>query len=89
MIWVILLNRCLVLAQKYQYTKIQAPLEWPDSAQKLEHECQKMIQQATELVEQGYMHRAVARIWEFINLVNAFMQQEQPWKTAATDRVAF
>ncbi len=84
-----LLNRCLVLAQKYEYTKIQAPVAWSDSAQKLQHECHQMIHQATELIEQGYMHRAVTRIWEFINLVNAFMQQEQPWKTAATDKSAF
>lgn len=84
-----LLNRCLVLAQKYQYTKIKSPVVWSDAAQKLQHECQKMIHQATELVEQGYVHRAVARIWEFINLANAFMQQQEPWKTATTDRAAF
>jgi methionyl-tRNA synthetase len=84
-----LLNRCLVLAHKYQYTKIQAPTAWSDAAQKLQHDCTEMIHQVTELIEQGYMHRAVTRIWEFINLANAFMQQQEPWKTAATDRAAF
>ncbi len=84
-----LLNRCLVLAHKYEYTTIQAPKKWSNSAQKLQHECQQMINQTIELIEQGYMHRAVVRIWEFINLANAFMQQEQPWKTATTDIATF
>jgi methionyl-tRNA synthetase len=84
-----LLNRCLVLAQKYQYTNTQAPQAWNKSADALRHESEKMVQQSIELIEQGFLSRAVVRVWEFIHLANAFMQQEQPWKTAATDKAAF
>jgi len=78
-----------VLAHKYEYTVIQAPENWSNSAQKLQNECHKMIHEAIGLVESGYLYRAVSKIWEFIHLVNAFMQQEAPWKTAAVDRNAF
>ena len=84
-----LLNRSLVLAQKYEYTKIQEPSTWLDSSDKLRLESEKMIKESIDLVEQGFSSRAIVRIWEFINLVNAFMQQEQPWKTAATNKEKF
>lgn len=84
-----LLNRCLVLAQKYQYTKIQEAQQWLKAADDLRHESEKMIQQVIKLVEEGFMCRAVVRIWEFIHLANAFMQQQEPWKTAALDKAAF
>ena len=84
-----LLNRCLVLAHKYQYAAIQAPKNWSTSAQKLQDECHVMIHEATELIESGYLYRAVSRIWDFIHLTNAFMQQKAPWKSATTDKAAF
>ncbi|MBP9764849.1 methionine--tRNA ligase [Candidatus Babeliales bacterium] len=84
-----LLNRCLVLAHKYQYTTIQAPSSWSAQAQQLHDSCQQMIHEATVLVEEGYLYRAVNRIWEFVNQVNAYVQLTQPWKTATTDKAAF
>jgi methionyl-tRNA synthetase len=84
-----LLNRCLVLAQKYEYTTIQEPKSWSKSCDALRHESAKMIQEVIALVDQGFMCRAIVRIWEFVHLVNAFMQQQQPWKTATTDKAAF
>ena len=53
-----LLNRCLVLAHKYEYTQVQAPTVWFDSAQKLQNESQKMVHEVIELVESGYLYRA-------------------------------
>jgi methionyl-tRNA synthetase len=84
-----LLNRCLVLAQKYDYTTIQEPQGWLKPADTLRHESEKMIYDVVTLIDQGFICRAVVRIWEFIHLVNAFMQQQQPWKTATTDKEAF
>ncbi|MBI2344672.1 methionine--tRNA ligase [Candidatus Dependentiae bacterium] len=84
-----LLNRCLVLAYKYNYTTIQSSTNWSNSAQKLQTECGKMAHEVIELVELGYLYRAVARIWDFIHLVNAFMQQEAPWKTVNLDKALF
>ncbi len=84
-----LLNRCLVLAQKYGYTTIQEPKNWSKPADTLRRDSTKMIQEVVVLVDQGFICRAVVRIWEFIHSVNAFMQQQQPWKTATTDKEAF
>lgn len=84
-----LLNRCLILAHKYHYTQVQAPAVWSPRAQALQKSCDVMIKEATTLIEEGFFYRAVNRIWEYINQVNAYLQATEPWKTANTNQVAF
>lgn len=84
-----LLNRCVVLAHKYQYTQVQAPETWSPQVQVLQKSCENMIKDAIVLIEEGFLYRAINRIWEYINQVNAHLQATEPWKTATTNQSAF
>ncbi len=84
-----LLNRCSTLAQKFNYTEIQAPEQWSVHALTLQQESEKMRIEVLQLVEQGFFHRAVQRIWEFIALVNAYFHNHEPWKLAKTNPEVF
>lgn len=83
-----LLNRCSTLAVKYNYTTIQIS-SWSEKSLQLQQECQQMINEAWELVEQGFLYRAVNRIWEYINKVNAYFHDQAPWKQAQGDLKSF
>lgn len=84
-----LLNRCIVLAEKNEYTSIQLPATLSDKAANLQQQCDRMIAEAVELIESGYFYRGVNRIWEYVHQVNAYMQLVEPWRLAKTDRAAF
>ena len=84
-----LLNRCSTLAEKFNYTKICAPDEWSKHSLELQSESEKMKIEVLNLVEQGFFHRAVQRIWEFIALTNAYFHNHEPWKIAKSDALSF
>lgn len=84
-----LLNRCSTLAEKYNYTTINASIAWSPEAIKLKKECDGMIREALKFAEQGYFYRSVNRIWEYINRINAYFHAGQPWKEAVTDTARF
>ena len=84
-----LLNRCSTLAEKFNYTKIQAPEQWSKQSLELQKESEKMKTDVLLLVEQGFFYRAVQRIWEFIALTNAYFHNYEPWKLAKTNSVLF
>ncbi len=84
-----LLNRCSTLAEKFNYTKIQAPEQWSKQSLELQKESEKMKTDVLLLVEQGFFYRAVQRIWEFIALTNAYFHNHEPWKLAKTNPMLF
>jgi len=84
-----LLNRCLVLAHKYGYHTIEKPEKLTDKALILEQQCATMMHEVMQLVEQGFFYRAVSRVWEYVNQVNAYVQATEPWKLASSDKKAF
>ena len=84
-----LLNRCSTLASKYQATIIdEVALSFQDSKQ-LQIDCMQMIKDSLLLVEEGFLYRAVNRIWEHINQVNSYFHKQEPWKQARQDEKAF
>lgn len=84
-----LLQRCLVLADKYGYTTINQPTQLSQKSAELHQQCKMMIDETILLIEQGFFYRAVNRIWEYVRLVNAYMQATEPWKLAKNDNNAF
>lgn len=84
-----LLNRCSTLAEKFNYTKIQAPEQWAKQSLVLHVESEKMKIEVLQLIEQGFFHRAVQRIWEFIALTNAYFHNQEPWKVVKDNPALF
>ncbi|MBP6892281.1 methionine--tRNA ligase [Candidatus Babeliales bacterium] len=84
-----LLNRCSTLAEKFNYIKICAPAQWSQRSLELQSESEKMKHEVLELVQQGFFHRAVQRIWEFIALTNAYFHNHEPWKHAKSNPALF
>lgn len=84
-----LLNRMATLAVKNECTHLDAPEQWSVSSQELKNQCQLMVDEVWQLVEQGMLYRAVARVWDYINLVNAYFHEHEPWKMVKHDRTQF
>ncbi len=84
-----LLNRCVALALKNNYSMIKSPTSWSEKSTALQVQCKAMLQESLELVEQGFFYRAVNRIWEYINQVNAYFHELEPWKQAKQNRELF
>ena len=84
-----LLNRCSMLAAKNDSLNLSQPSDWSDKSLHLKKECQAMIDEALRFVEDGYFYRAVNRIWELINKVNAYFHEREPWKLAKSDKKSF
>lgn len=61
-----LLNRCSTLAEKFNYTKIQAPEQWSKQSLELQKESEKMKTDVLLLVEQGF---SIELCREFGNLL--------------------
>lgn len=84
-----LLNRCSTLALKYNMATIEAPESWSFKSHALQQECRAMIEESWALIEQGFAHRAVNRIWECINKTNAYFHEHEPWIQIRHDQKAF
>lgn len=84
-----LLNRMATLVVKNEATHLDAPVEWSVSSLELQNQCQLIANEVWELVEDGMFYRAVARIWDYINLVNAYFHEHEPWKVVKHDRAKF
>jgi len=84
-----LLNRMSTLVVKNKCQNLSAPTNWSDESLALQLHCKKMTDDVWELVEQGMFYRAVSRIWDYINLVNAYFHEHEPWKIVKHDREKF
>lgn len=84
-----LLHRMSTLVIKNNAQQLVPPAQWSDFSKQLQGQCQQIVDEIWELVEQGMLYRAVGRVWDYINLVNAFLHEHQPWKIVQTDRQKF
>ena len=84
-----LLNRMATLVVKNEATHLNAPGEWSASSLELQNQCQLLVDDVWQLIEDGMFYRAVARIWDYINLVNAYFHEHEPWKIVKHDRAKF
>lgn len=84
-----LLNRCAALAVKHNFTTIESQQFWSTKSNILQEDCLSMIQESWSFIENGYLYRAVNRIWEFINKTNAYFHEHEPWVQVRQDKKAF
>ncbi len=84
-----LLNRVLSIATKHDYTDVQAPSQWGAPERELHQALVDAVAQARSELEHYYFHKAYAAIWKFINAVNRYIHEQEPWKVAKTDRERF
>jgi len=80
-----LLHRVTSIATKHNYTDVHAPHEWGDAEQQLRQQLHDTIQSAEQELEQYHFHKAYASIWKFVNAVNRYIHEQEPWKLAKTD----
>lgn len=84
-----LLNRMATLVVKNDATNLDAPAVWSQSSLELQNQCKALVLDVEQLVSDGMFYRAVARIWDYINLVNAYFHEHEPWKIVKHDRAQF
>lgn len=84
-----LLNRTVTLAHKFGLIEIPVITVWSPAALELREECLDMLDEVKEYMADCQIHLAVARIWKFVNSVNAYFHAQEPWKLAKINHAEF
>jgi len=84
-----LLNRMVTLAEKNDAMVLEAPKTWSDKGRGLRDESLNVVSEFQAYMSDYQFHMALARLWKFINKINAFFHEQEPWKLAKKDREAF
>lgn len=84
-----LLNRCSTLASKNNSLVGEQAISWSDKSVALQKDAAEMVAEVITLVEHGFLYRAVNRTWEFINKVNAYFHEQEPWKQVRNNKDNF
>lgn len=84
-----LLNRMIALAQKYSISSLSLSSGLSVVSQELQKECQETIAEYSTLMNECHFHKALARLWRFINQTNAYFHSQEPWKIAKTNPELF
>ncbi len=84
-----LLNRMVLLAEKYDTLEISAPSVWSERALNLRDECWNVVEDFASHMDDYMFHLALARVWKFIKQVNAYFHEQEPWKLAKQDNELF
>src|SRR5205807_2398099 len=84
-----LLNRMTALAEKYLSSEalreggcmtIVPSTAWDKAASDLRDESWNTVQDFSEHMNDHMFHQALARLWKFISLTNAYFHGQEPWK---------
>ncbi len=75
-----LLNRMLILAEKHNLSQVKSAKVWHQAALDLRDESWNMIEDFEQHMVDYEFHLALARLWKFINNVNAYFHGQEPWK---------
>ncbi len=84
-----LLNRMVMLAYKRGVREVSAPNIWSQEAVALRDEAWNMIEDYEQYFSDCEFHLGLARLWKFINQVNAYFHEQEPWKIAMQDSARF
>lgn len=84
-----LLNRMTSLAAKNNVIEVVAPKVWAEDAIDLRDESLNLIEDYATYMSDYTFHMALARVWKFINQVNAYFHGQEPWKIAKIDKNGF
>lgn len=84
-----LLNRMVALAEKYGCMNIAPSVTWNSAALTLRDESWNALEDYREYMNDYMFHHALARLWKFINVTNAYFHGQEPWKVVKQDMVLF
>jgi methionyl-tRNA synthetase len=80
-----LLNRMLVLAEKYDLFDVAPCTVWTPASLDLRDASWNAIEDFTQHMNEYMFHHALSSLWKFINSTNAYFHGQEPWKVAKTD----
>ena len=84
-----LLHRMVSLADQFGRHAVEPPKIWQQPALDLRDEGWNTIEDYKRYMDDYEFHLALARLWQFINKVNAYFHEQEPWKVAKKDPHAF
>lgn len=84
-----LVNRMLVLAEKYKVSPVNPPAVWSEASYHLQVAGVEMIREFQEYMKEFQVHMALASLWKFISQANAYFHSQEPWKLAKTNPEKF
>ena len=80
-----LLNRMLVLAEKYELFDVAPCITWSPASLELRDEGWNAIGDFSQHMNDFMFHHALSSLWKFISNTNAYFHGQEPWKVAKTD----
>ncbi len=75
-----LLNRMITLALKNNLSRVVPPAELSPESVVLYETGKNILVRFMQEMESGYMNRAYAIVWEYIQAVNKYFHVREPWK---------
>jgi methionyl-tRNA synthetase len=77
-----LLSRTLTMLQRYCQGVIPQPMPTGTTDNTLAEAAAKLLPDLDPLLNELAFHRALARLWEYIRLVNRYIDEQAPWALA-------
>jgi methionyl-tRNA synthetase len=77
-----LLSRTLTMLQRYCQGIVPQPTQAEPSANALAEAAAKLLPDLDPLLNELAFHRALARLWEYVRLVNRYIDEQAPWALA-------
>jgi methionyl-tRNA synthetase len=77
-----LLSRTLTMLQRYCQGIVPQPTETESAANALAEAAAKLVPDLDPLLNELAFHRALARLWEYVRLVNRYIDEQAPWALA-------
>jgi methionyl-tRNA synthetase len=77
-----LLSRTLSMLQRYCQGTVPQPTETESAANALAEAAAKLVPDLDPLLNELAFHRALARLWEYVRLVNRYIDEQAPWALA-------
>lgn len=84
-----LLQRVVLLAEKYQYTNVEKRMIWSQEAVELRDELYNVITDYQQFMEDRSFHLALARLWSYIKRINSYFHEQEPWKKVHNNKALF
>jgi methionyl-tRNA synthetase len=77
-----LLSRTLTMLQRYCQGVVPQPAETGTAANVLAEAASELLPDLDPLLNELAFHKALARLWEYIRLVNRYVDEQAPWALA-------
>jgi methionyl-tRNA synthetase len=84
-----LLNRVVALALSNGLSVVESPAAWEPASLVLRSQCAEAFRDYSDEMNHYQYHQALAHMWKFISLVNAYINQQKPWELAKENKEYF